>query len=74
MEAALERGRALLETMAPPAHQGHHFAIDPAKRDCFEMDCYRIAREDDRAVEHAREVLRLHTNSDGSERAPMRTA
>jgi hypothetical protein len=37
------------------------------------MDAYRLAGDDDLAVEHAREVLRKGAAPDGSERSPMRT-
>lgn len=74
VKAALERGRALLDGLPDPDHPEHHFVVDPAKQDFYEMDCYRIIGDDQRAADHAHEVLRLHTNPDGSDRAPMRMA
>jgi hypothetical protein len=55
-EIALDLGRALLETLPPPADLGHHFVIDPAKFDFYAMDCYRCLGENRLAATYAREV------------------
>ncbi|MGH3343828.1 MAG: helix-turn-helix domain-containing protein [Carbonactinosporaceae bacterium] len=74
VEATLERGHALLDRLPSPAHPEHHFVIDPTKWDFYAMDCYRVVGDDAQAEAHAQEVLRLHTDVDGNERAPMRMA
>ncbi|WP_245572461.1 helix-turn-helix domain-containing protein [Actinokineospora enzanensis] len=68
----LDRGFTLLGEHDRPARPDNHFVIDPSKWDFYAMDCYRIAGEDRRAAEHAREVLRLSRRADGTERSPMR--
>jgi transcriptional regulator with XRE-family HTH domain len=74
MNDALERGRELLETMPYPENIENHFVVDPAKFDFYAMDCYRKSGEDRLAVNVANEVIRVGTDFDGSERAPMRIA
>lgn len=71
---ALERGRRLLDRFPPPSRPDHHFVVDPDKWDFYAMDAYRLVRENELAEHHAREVLRLGTAPDGSEKAPMRMA
>jgi hypothetical protein len=51
----------------------NHFVVDADKWDFYAMDAYRLARDDDLAAHHAREVLALGAGPDG-ERAPMRMA
>jgi transcriptional regulator with XRE-family HTH domain len=70
----LEKGRRLLENFPVPTRTDNHFIVDPAKWDFYAMDAYRLAREDDLATMHAKEVLRTGTLPDGSEIAPMRMA
>ncbi|MCM0675096.1 XRE family transcriptional regulator [Micromonospora phytophila] len=74
VETALDRGRALLESLPYPEDTDHHFVVDPAKFDFYAMDCYRIAGEDRLAEMYAREVIRSSTDPDGTERKPMRNA
>ncbi|MGK4582551.1 tetratricopeptide repeat protein [Kitasatospora sp. HPMI-4] len=71
---ALEAGRARLDRLPRPEHPDHHFVIDPDKWDFYAMDAYRLLGDDDRAAVHAREVIRVGTAPDGSERSPMRMA
>lgn len=71
---ALEHGRRLLDRFPAPARPDHHFVVDPDKWDFYAMDAYRLVGEDELAEHHAREVLRLGTAEDGSEKAPMRMA
>lgn len=73
-EAALEQGRALLESLPHPGNLDHHFVVDPAKFDFYAMDCYRLLGEDRLAAAYAEEVLRLGVGRDGVERSPMRNA
>ncbi len=73
VRAALDRGRALLDTMPAPDRPDHHFVVDPDKWDFYAMDAYRLAGDDDLAAHHARAVLALGTGPDG-DRAPMRMA
>ncbi|HEX6076979.1 MAG TPA: helix-turn-helix transcriptional regulator [Micromonosporaceae bacterium] len=74
VQATLDRGHWLLTRQPPPDRPDHHFVVDPDKWDFYAMDAYRIVGDDDRAAHHAREVLRLGTAPDGTERAPMRMA
>jgi tetratricopeptide (TPR) repeat protein len=73
-EVALDRGRKLLEGMPYPENLDHHFVVDPAKFDFYAMDCYRLLGEDALAETLANEVLRVGTDFDGTEKAPMRMA
>jgi tetratricopeptide (TPR) repeat protein len=74
VEAALDRGRHLLEGLPQPENLDHHFVVDPAKFDFYAMDCYRILGEDQLARIYADEVIRTFTDFDGTERKPMRVA
>lgn len=69
---ALDNGRAVLDRRPDPHRLEHHFVVDPAKYQFYAMDVYRLAGDDARAAEYAREVLRLGTRPDGSEASPMR--
>ena len=73
-EVALDRGRAILETLPVPANPDDHFAIDPTKWHFYAMDVYRILRRDALAQLYAEEVLRLGVTETGVERTPMRNA
>ncbi|MEV5883595.1 XRE family transcriptional regulator [Streptomyces sp. NPDC052020] len=73
-EAALGKGRRMLEGMPYPENPDHHFVVDPAQFDFYAMDCYRLAGEDKLARALAEEVLRAGTDVDGTERSPMRDA
>lgn len=74
VEVALDRGRRLLEGLPHPENLDNHFVVDPAKFDFYAMDCYRLVGEDKIARTLAEEVLRVGTDFDGTERAPMRNA
>jgi hypothetical protein len=82
VEVALDQGRALLERMPYPDNLDNHFTVDPAKWDFYSMDCYRIlggvgaadSVENKLAESYAKEVIRVGTDIDGSETAPMRVA
>jgi hypothetical protein len=74
MEAALERGRAILERLDHPASLDNHFVVDPQKFDFYAMDCYRVAGDDRLAESYARQVIRAATGPDGAVRKPMRVA
>ncbi|WP_331718556.1 XRE family transcriptional regulator (plasmid) [Streptomyces sp. NBC_00161] len=71
-EVALDAGRRLLEGMAYPENIENHFVVDPAKFDYYRMDAYRRVGEDRLAEQIAGEVIRVNTDWDGTERAPMR--
>ncbi|MFF8414674.1 XRE family transcriptional regulator [Streptomyces zaomyceticus] len=71
-EVALDAGRRLLEGMPYPENVEHHFVVDPAKFDFYRMDAYRRVAEDRLAEQIASEVIRVNTDFDGTERAPMR--
>jgi transcriptional regulator with XRE-family HTH domain len=74
VRAALEQGRRLLDGSPRPSRPEHHFVVDPDKWDFYAMDAFRLVGEDELARHHAREVLRLGTAPDGTEKAPMRMA
>lgn len=75
VEVALDRGRQILEDLAPTSmNPDDHFVIDPAKWHFYEMDAYRNMRQDALAQVYAEEVLRLGTSEFGVERSPMRNA
>jgi tetratricopeptide (TPR) repeat protein len=74
VEVALDRGRALLESLPYPEDLDNHFVVDPSKFDFYAMDCYRVVGENDLASVYAREVIRTSTDMDGSLRKPMRAA
>jgi hypothetical protein len=69
---ALDQGAKLLTEHEHPTRPDNHFVIDPTKWDFYAMDCYRIVGEDERASEHANEVLALSARPDGTDRSPMR--
>ncbi len=73
VRAALDWGRERLADRPYPSRTDHHFVVDPAKWDFYAMDAYRLARDDERAAQHARTVLELGSGPAG-ERAPMRMA
>ncbi|MGH3976859.1 MAG: helix-turn-helix domain-containing protein [Pseudonocardiaceae bacterium] len=71
---ALDQGARLLSDHEHPSRPENHFVIDPAKWDCYAMDCYRIAGDDARASANAWEILRLSARPDGIDRSPMRAS
>jgi transcriptional regulator with XRE-family HTH domain len=73
-EAALNRGAAMLGSMPLPAHAEHHFMFDHAKWMHYAASCYVLLGDNDRAEEHALEVITQHGRPDGTTNAPMRTA
>jgi tetratricopeptide (TPR) repeat protein len=73
-EAALNRGSAMLGRMPLPAHPEHHFMFDLAKWMHYAASCYVLLGDNDRAEEHALEVVAQHSRPDGTTNAPMRTA
>ncbi|MGQ0841535.1 helix-turn-helix domain-containing protein [Actinokineospora sp.] len=68
----LDDGYRLLSRHERPHRPENHFVIDPQKWDFYAMDCYRLVGEDQRAADHAREVLRISRRPDGTDRSPMR--
>lgn len=64
---ALDKGRALLDTLPYPDRPDHHFVVDPEKWDFYAMDTFRIAGANHLARRNAEEVLRRSM-------APMRRA
>lgn len=74
VEVALDRGRILLDSQPYPDNLDHHFVVDPTKFDCYAMDCYRTLGADSLAANYADQVMRVGTDADGTERAPMRIA
>jgi transcriptional regulator with XRE-family HTH domain len=73
-EVALIRGAEMLNRMPVPVHPEHHFVFDHTKWMFYASTCYVWLGDDDRAEEHACEVITQHVRPDGSTNAPMRVA
>lgn len=71
---ALTRGAAILSKMPLPEHPEHHFVFDHTKYLFYAATCYTMLGDNDRAEEHADEVIAHHARPDGTSNAPMRTA
>jgi hypothetical protein len=71
-EKAMLRGRRLLNSLPAPVNPEHHFVIDPAKADFYQLDCYRWLGVDDVAEQYAVQVRSYCELPDGSIRSPMR--
>lgn len=73
-DRALTRGAEVLGRLPIPEHPDHHFVFDHAKWIFYAATCYTWLADDERAEEHARETIQMHTRPDGSSNAPMRVA
>ncbi|MFB4267250.1 XRE family transcriptional regulator [Nonomuraea sp. GTA35] len=73
-DRALTRGAEVLGSLPMPEHPDHHFVFDHAKWIFYAATCYTWLADDDRAEEHARETIQMHTRPDGTSNAPMRVA
>ncbi|MFI7440342.1 hypothetical protein [Nonomuraea indica] len=73
-DRALTRGAEVLGSLPMPDHPDHHFVFDHAKWVFYAATCYTWLADDDRAEEHARETIQMHTRPDGTFNAPMRVA
>ncbi|MER6510342.1 hypothetical protein ABT158_26210 [Nonomuraea sp. NPDC001636] len=73
-DRALTRGAEVLSSLPMPDHPDHHFVFDHAKWVFYAATCYTWLADDDRAEEHARETIQMHTRPDGTFNAPMRVA
>jgi tetratricopeptide (TPR) repeat protein len=73
-DQALSQGATLLGQLPIPEHREHHFVFDHTKYMFYAATCYTTLGDDERAEEHAREVIAKHVRSDGTSNAPMRTA
>ncbi|MEV4159809.1 hypothetical protein [Nonomuraea dietziae] len=73
-DRALTRGAEVLNSLSMPDHPDHHFVFDHAKWMFYAATCYTWLADDDRAEEHARETIQMHTRPDGTSNAPMRVA
>ncbi len=71
---ALTRGATVLADLPTPSHSDHHFVFDHTKWIFYAATIYAWQGDDDRAEEHAQEVMTRHTRPDGTSNAPMRTA
>ena len=74
VHASLDHGVKLLEQVPKPEHPENHFVFDHTKWIFYAATCYTWLGDDERAEEHARELIAYHTRPDGSTNAPMRTA
>jgi len=71
---ALKEASVILGKLPPPEHPDHHFVFDHSKWMHYAATIYTWLGDDQRAKEHAVEVIDEHLRPDGSTRAPMRTA
>jgi hypothetical protein len=65
-DQALTRGADMLGRLPIPAHREHHFVFDRTKYALYASTCYTVLGDNDRAEEHALEVIAQHTRPDGS--------
>jgi hypothetical protein len=72
MDAALRRGRSILDRLDHPANLDNHFVVDPQKFDFYAMDCCRAVGEDGLAESYARRVIQTATGPGGTVLKPMR--
>lgn len=71
---ALTDAASVLGKLPPPEHPDHHFVFDHSKWMHYAATIYTWLGDDQKAEEHASEVISDHSRPDGSSRAPMRTA
>src|SRR5262249_38832450 len=71
---ALKEASSILARMPPPEHPDNHFVFDHSKWMHYAATVYTWLGDDQRAKEHALEVINGHRRPDGTTRAPMRTA
>jgi tetratricopeptide (TPR) repeat protein len=71
---ALKEASSILGKLPPPEHPDNHFVFDHSKWMHYAATIYTWLDDDQRAKEHALEVIRDHVRPDGTTRAPMRTA
>ncbi|MCW2919386.1 MAG: hypothetical protein JWN52_7454 [Actinomycetia bacterium] len=71
---ALERGAHILGQLPTPARPEHHFVFDHTKWIYYAATVYTWQGDNDRAEEHANEIIQLHTRHDGTTTSPMRVA
>lgn len=71
---ALERGAVILGKIPTPARPDHHFVFDHTKWIYYAATIYTWQGDEERAEEHAQEIISRHTRPDGTTNAPMRTA
>ena len=71
---ALRDAAVLLSKLPPPEHPDHHFVFDHSKWMHYAATIYTWLGDDQKAKEHAGEVIEGHLRPDGTSRAPMRTA
>jgi tetratricopeptide (TPR) repeat protein len=73
-DEALSRAARTLDQLPRPEHPEHHFVFDHAKWLMYAATCYGWLGDDDRAEEHALELIEVHARPDGTSKAPLRTA
>jgi tetratricopeptide (TPR) repeat protein len=73
-DKALTRGADILGKLPLPENPDHHFVFDHAKWVFYAATAYTWLEDNDRAEEHARETIQMHTRPDGTSNAPMRVA
>jgi tetratricopeptide (TPR) repeat protein len=71
---ALKEAASVLGKIPPPEHPDHHFVFDHSKWMHYAATIYTWLGDDQRAKEHALDVINGHLRPDGTTRAPMRTA
>ncbi|MBG0826991.1 helix-turn-helix domain-containing protein [Planomonospora sp. ID67723] len=73
-DKALTRGADILGRLPLPENPDHHFVFDHAKWVFYAATAYTWLEDNDRAEEHARDTIQMHTRPDGTSNAPMRVA
>ncbi|MFC4588857.1 hypothetical protein [Sphaerisporangium corydalis] len=73
-DKALTRGADVLAKLPLPGSPDHHFVFDHAKWIFYAATAYTWLEDNDRAEEHARETIQMHTRPDGTSNALMRVA
>jgi tetratricopeptide (TPR) repeat protein len=71
---ALENGAHILGQLPTPSRPEHHFVFDHTKWIYYASTVYTWQGDNDRAEEHANEIITRHTRANGSTDSPMRVA
>lgn len=67
---ALERGAEILGKLPTPTRPDHHFVFDNTKWIFYAATIYTWQSDDERAEEHAQEIISRHSRPDGTSNTP----